>query len=87
VTKFQAAGCYGRLYPGWRLPYMPEFKDIIKRFNWELERQVADTALAVLNNKKRNVYPDPNESTVMSLASSALIPVVRSRSGFNLLTN
>jgi hypothetical protein len=76
VKVFHTPGCHGRLYPGWRLLYIPGLEDIVKRFNRELEREAAGAFLDVLNNTKIRVYGPPNESMVITLESSESMLVI-----------
>ena len=59
---------HGRLYPGWRLPLFPKLAD--RRFNEILEQHIRDSLRMLLSRKQKTVYPDPNESTILTLPLS-----------------
>lgn len=62
---------HGRLYPGWRLPMFPILNDIEQRFNSALENQVRNSLMTLLSRQRKTLYPDPNESTLLTLPTSA----------------
>jgi hypothetical protein len=69
--KFYTSRTHGRLYPGWRLPTVPQLADLEQRFNTALAGQIR-ASIAMLNQRGcRTVYPDPNESTLLTLPRSA----------------
>ncbi|KAI5928232.1 hypothetical protein F4810DRAFT_185002 [Camillea tinctor] len=41
--KMHAPRCHGKLYTDWRLPQLPEFSEIEKKFNYELENHIRYT--------------------------------------------
>ncbi|KAI1080572.1 hypothetical protein F5B20DRAFT_103714 [Whalleya microplaca] len=61
--------CHGRLYPGWRLPALggPIFADLANRYNQRLQNQARDSIRLLLRRAERTAYPDPNESTLLTL--------------------
>lgn len=61
---------HGRLYPGWRLPLIPNLKDVELRFNSVLESKVRNSLTMLLSRHQKTVYPDPNESTLLTLPAS-----------------
>ncbi|CAO2651288.1 Nn.00g095850.m01.CDS01 [Neocucurbitaria sp. VM-36] len=61
---------HGRLYPGWRLPNLPHLDDMAQRLNLVLENQARASLRTLLERNKKTVYPDPNESTLLTLAVS-----------------
>jgi hypothetical protein len=61
---------HGRLYPGWRLPLIPKLKDMEPRFNLVLENKVRNSLTTLLSRNQKTVYPDPNESTLLTLPAS-----------------
>ena len=61
---------HGRLYPGWRLPLMSNLYDLDLKFNSALENQIKDSLEILLSRHKKTVYPDPNESTLLTLPLS-----------------
>jgi hypothetical protein len=60
----------GRLYPGWRLPSMPDLNDLDLRLNSALEDLIKDSLKILLSRQKKTIYPDPNESTLLTLPLS-----------------
>jgi hypothetical protein len=68
--KMHTPRSHGRLYPGWRLPLIPDFSDLNTRFNSVLESLIGDSLKNILSKHTRIVYPDPNESTLLSLPLS-----------------
>jgi hypothetical protein len=69
--KVHTARTHGRLYPGWRLPFMPTFVSLEQRFNAELAFQIDASLRTLLSRGQKSVYPDPNESTLLMLPHSA----------------
>jgi hypothetical protein len=61
---------HGRLYPGWRLPLIPKLKDMELRFNSVLENMVKNSLRTLHLRQQKTVYPDPNESTLLTLPTS-----------------
>lgn len=61
---------HGRLYPAWRLPFGPQLEEATQRFNSLLENQARDSLKTLLEKKRKSRYPDPNESTLLSLPAS-----------------
>ncbi|KAJ4286506.1 hypothetical protein N0V90_013206 [Kalmusia sp. IMI 367209] len=62
---------HGRLYPGWRLPLIFNLNDLDLRFNLTLQDQIKDSLKVLLSRQKKTIYPDPNESTLLTLQLSA----------------
>ncbi|OTA97629.1 hypothetical protein M434DRAFT_65415, partial [Hypoxylon sp. CO27-5] len=60
---------HGKLHPGWRLPALrtPGFDDLAKRYNQRLQSRLSDSLKTLSKRKKRTNYPDPNESTLLTL--------------------
>ncbi|KAI0010926.1 hypothetical protein F4779DRAFT_271350 [Xylariaceae sp. FL0662B] len=67
--KIHTPRCHGKLYPGWRLPALggPVFSDLANRYSQRLQSQVRDSIKVLLVRSERTVYPDPNESTLLTL--------------------
>lgn len=62
---------HGRLYPGWRLPPIPEFVFLENQFNAMLEDRIRTSLSMLLTRGRKSNYPDPNESTLLTLPHSA----------------
>ncbi|TGO44494.1 hypothetical protein BCON_0509g00010 [Botryotinia convoluta] len=60
---------HGRLYPGWRLPECLSV-DLQSRFNQILEDHIRNSLLTLISRRQKTVYPDPNESTLLTLPIS-----------------
>jgi hypothetical protein len=69
--KMHTTRTHGRLYPGWRLPFMPTFVSLEQRFNAVLASQIDASLRRLLSTDQKSVYPDPNESTLLMLPHSA----------------
>ena len=69
--KIHTPRCHGRLYPGWRLPFSPRFKEIEQRFNRELANHIRNSLTTLLSRRQKTVYPDPPGSTLLTLPLSA----------------
>ncbi|KID64513.1 arginine N-methyltransferase 2-like protein, partial [Metarhizium hybridum] len=69
--KFYTPRCHGRLYPGWRLPICPETTAFEQQFVDYLLTQARNSIQLLLSRRERTVYPDPNESTVMTIPMSS----------------
>jgi hypothetical protein len=61
---------HDRLYPGWRLPLSSALKATEQRFKAVLEEQVRSSLHALVSKRQKTIYPDPNESTLLTLAAS-----------------
>lgn len=68
--KVHTPRCHGRLYPGWRLPLLPQMRDVQTRFNVTLEDTVRQSLDTLLSRRQKTDYPCPNESTLLTLATS-----------------
>lgn len=62
---------HGRLYPGWRLPNILQFKHLEKEFNAILAKQIQESTNTILKNQRAIIHPQPNESTLLPLPRSA----------------
>lgn len=63
--------CHGRLYPAWRLPRLPQSRVMEKDFNRVLEIRIRESLQQLLSRGKKVDYPNPCESTLLTLPSSA----------------
>ena len=61
---------HGRLYPGWRLPFLPKLFDTEQEFNTVLESHIRLSLTALRSRRQKTIYPDPNESTLLTLPGS-----------------
>jgi hypothetical protein len=68
--KIHTPRCHGKLYPGWRLPFSPKPTKIEQRFNRELANYIRNSLTTLLSRQQKTVYPDPNESTLLTLPFS-----------------
>jgi hypothetical protein len=68
--KMHTPRYHGRLYPGWRLPSFSELSDVEQRFNQALENHVRNSLRTLLSRQQKTVYPDPMESTLLTLPTS-----------------
>lgn len=69
--KLHMPRCHGKLYPGWRLPSTPLFTVLQGHFNVQLQAHVRNSLATLLSRRQRTSYPDPNESTLLTLPSLA----------------
>lgn len=65
--KFHTPRYHGRLYPGWRLPSSSEAAIYEQRFVQNLQNYAQDSIKLLLSRRKKTIYPDPNESTVLTI--------------------
>lgn len=68
--KVHIPRCHGRIYPGWRLPQSMDIA-LQARFNQELGYRIESSLMTLLSTGKKLMNPDPNESTLLTLAPSA----------------
>lgn len=68
--KMHMPRSHGRLYPGWRLPQIPEFVVLQNQFNALLEDRIRASLDMLLRRGRKSNYPDPNESTLLTLPYS-----------------
>lgn len=68
--KMHTSRTHGRLYAGWRLPKILQFKAVEEQFNQVLMNQARQT-IAMRVKGRASVYPQPNESTLLPLSVSA----------------
>ncbi|KAF9888245.1 hypothetical protein FE257_008814 [Aspergillus nanangensis] len=62
--------CHGRLYPGWRLPSLPQVQELEKRFNKALEDSIKESLSMLFVRQRKTTYPCPNESTLLTIPIS-----------------
>ncbi|PKY00057.1 hypothetical protein P168DRAFT_244763 [Aspergillus campestris IBT 28561] len=62
--------CHGRLYPGWRLPSLPQTKELEERFNKTLENSIKESLSMLFTRQRKTTYPPPNESTLLTIPVS-----------------
>jgi hypothetical protein len=68
--KMHTSRTHGRLYPGWRLPMLPELLQLEQRFNAVLAAQIRASIAMLVAKGCKTVYPEPNESTLLSMIHS-----------------
>jgi hypothetical protein len=68
--EFHTPKTHGRLYPGWRLPSLFQFKHLEQDFNIALANQIQQSSQTILKNQKPILHHQPNESTLLSLLNS-----------------
>ncbi|KAH6959822.1 hypothetical protein BKA56DRAFT_599587 [Ilyonectria sp. MPI-CAGE-AT-0026] len=68
--KLHIPKSHGRLYPGWRLPIVLASDDKTRQFNAVLEETIRQSIRALLVSRKKTLYPDPQESTILTLQRS-----------------
>ncbi|KAL2865220.1 nucleic acid/nucleotide deaminase domain-containing protein [Aspergillus lucknowensis] len=61
---------HGRLYPGWRMPCIPQLAELEQSFCQTLGDHFRETCVALLSTRRKVIYPDPNESTLFTLPLS-----------------
>ncbi|KAL4864641.1 hypothetical protein BDV12DRAFT_205596 [Aspergillus spectabilis] len=61
---------HGRLYPGWRLPSVPQLAELEQRVSQALVHHFTGPCAALLSTRRRAIYPDLNESTLFTLPLS-----------------
>ncbi|CZT13559.1 uncharacterized protein RAG0_17048 [Rhynchosporium agropyri] len=68
--KVHTPRCHGRLYAGWRLPFIPSLNELEQRFNTEMANHIRTSLITLLSRQKKSGYPDPPESTLLTLPVS-----------------
>ncbi|KAH8698773.1 hypothetical protein BGW36DRAFT_426464 [Talaromyces proteolyticus] len=61
--------CHGRLWPNWRIPPLPQLVTTQQNFTTTFERNIKESLGALQLRQKRTNYPQPNESTLLTLSS------------------
>jgi hypothetical protein len=69
--KMHTARTHGRLYPGWRLPTISKLIGLEQSFNTILAKHIRSSIATLILRGQKTVYPDPNESTLLTLPYSA----------------
>ncbi|KAL2815405.1 hypothetical protein BDW59DRAFT_166810 [Aspergillus cavernicola] len=69
--KIHIPRSHGRLYPGWRLPCLPQLAEIEQRFCQTMGDHFKESCASLLSTRQKNVYPYPNESTLLTLPLSS----------------
>ncbi|XMA13651.1 hypothetical protein WAI453_006442 [Rhynchosporium graminicola] len=69
--KVHTPRCHGRLYPGWRLPFISSLNELEQRFNTEMANHIRTSLITLLSRQKKSGYADPRESTLLTLPVSA----------------
>ncbi|KAI1212745.1 uncharacterized protein F4807DRAFT_348347 [Annulohypoxylon truncatum] len=64
--KMHTPNSHGKIYPGWRLPMLKN-ADLAERYNMRLQGTLRNSLKTLFTRKKRTVYPDPKESTLLAL--------------------
>jgi hypothetical protein len=75
--KMHTSRTHGRLYPGWRLPVIPNLGQLERSFNAVLAAQIRASLDTSLSRGCKTMYPEPNESTLLSLVHSETTIVSR----------
>jgi hypothetical protein len=68
--KFHMPKCHGRLYFGWRTQAKAEASIGMDALVKRLENQVQESVRIMLMRRQKISYPDPNESTVLTIPYS-----------------
>ncbi|KAF2844132.1 hypothetical protein T440DRAFT_559783 [Plenodomus tracheiphilus IPT5] len=68
--KMHTSRTHGRLYPGWRLPIVPNLVQLEQRFDEVLAAQIRASVATLVSRGRKTVHSDPNESTLLSLVHS-----------------
>jgi hypothetical protein len=68
--KLHTSRSHGRLYPGWRLPVIPNLRQMEETFTAVLEARIRASMATSLSRRCKTIYPYPNESTLLSLVHS-----------------
>lgn len=68
--KIYTPKSHGRLYPGWRIPCIPQFAELEQRFSQTLGDHFRETCATLLSTRQKVIYPVPNESTLFTLPLS-----------------
>ncbi|KAK0616702.1 hypothetical protein B0T14DRAFT_251330 [Immersiella caudata] len=68
--KIHVPRSHGKLYPAWRLPQMAK-SSFQMRFNRALDEKLRESLSLLVSRAAKMRYPDPNESTLLTLPWSA----------------
>lgn len=72
-SKFSVPKSHGKLYPGWRLPAMPQLDPLQQRLNAFLQQEILATIKTLSQIGARPVNKFLNESTIFPLHLSASV--------------
>lgn len=61
---------HGRLYPGWRLPSLPQLRGLQQKLNKRLIESLRHNISLGLAQGRLSVRPSPNESNILTLSAS-----------------
>ncbi|CAG8016592.1 unnamed protein product [Penicillium olsonii] len=70
---------HGRLYPGWRLPNLPQLEMLQQRLNKKLLEGLQKTVSFGLAHGKLSIHPCPNESNILTSSNSGTATSVPER--------
>lgn len=68
--KIYTPKSHGRLYPGWRIPCIPQLAELEQMLSQTLYDHFRETCVALLSTRQKVIYPEPNESTLFTLPLS-----------------
>ncbi|GFF64624.1 hypothetical protein IFM47457_00753 [Aspergillus lentulus] len=68
--KLHTPRSHGRLYPGWRLPCLPQLQEVEQRFCESLQGNFQISCTTLLSTKQKVLRPYPVESTLFTLPAS-----------------
>ncbi|RAL12831.1 nucleic acid/nucleotide deaminase domain-containing protein [Aspergillus homomorphus CBS 101889] len=68
--KIHTPRSHGRLYPGWRLPCLPQIEEVERRFCQSLQNNFIETCTSLLSGRRQILHPEPIESTLFTLPGS-----------------
>ncbi|PKX96418.1 nucleic acid/nucleotide deaminase domain-containing protein [Aspergillus novofumigatus IBT 16806] len=68
--KLHTPRSHGRLYPGWRLPCLPQLQEVEQRFCQSLQGNFQESCTTLLSTKRKLLRPNPIESTLFTLPAS-----------------
>lgn len=69
--KIMTTRSHGKLYPGWRLPCLPQLAELELAFCDTLDSHLKQTLWRLLSKKQGPAHPNPNESTLSTLPLSS----------------
>lgn len=68
--KMHTPRYHGRIYPGWELQALQNSSNLDARFNSVHEDRIEESLKVLLSRQKSTIYPDPNESTLLTVPLS-----------------
>ncbi|KAL4877426.1 hypothetical protein BJY04DRAFT_222175 [Aspergillus karnatakaensis] len=81
--KIYTPRSHGRLYPGWKLPNLPQLADLERRFCQTIGNHVSEACARIFLKKQKKLHPFPNESTLFTLPLS--ITTLRDSTGSEIV--